>query len=283
MAVETLRIALISEVFCEADGEERLAKRLGEARDLGVELAVLPELPLNPWSPATELARDEDAELPNGPRHRRLSAAAKKGGIGVLGGAIVRDPRTGIRHNTALVLDAQGSLVATYRKVHLPEEPGFWETSHYQPGDRPPEPIREFGLPFGVQICSDINRPTGSSILSAMGAAAIFCPRATEEITYERWRLVFRANALTSGCYILSVNRPGPEQGVALGGPSLAIDPNGEFLAETSEPLCVVELSTATVAEARRRYPGYLKQPADLYARGWRAAEETTGPGGTSG
>ena len=65
MAVKTLRIALISEVFHAADGQERLHQRLGEAHDLGAELAVLPELPLNPWSPVTKEARDEDAEPPD--------------------------------------------------------------------------------------------------------------------------------------------------------------------------------------------------------------------------
>ncbi len=273
MADGKLTVALISEVFFEPGSEVRLHEVLAEARARGADLAVLPEIPLNPWSPATAEPREEDAESPGGPRQQRLQEAARQQGIGVLGGAIVRDDN-GTRHTTALVIDTEGKLVTTYMKVHLPEEPGFWETSHYQPGDRPPVPIRNFAMPFGIQICSDINRPTGSHILSAMGAEVILCPRATETSTFDRWRLVFRANAMTACCYVLSVCRPRPEQGVNLGGPSIVVDPNGEILEETAEPICLVELSSAVVQEARVKYPGYLAEPASVYAAGWRAAAQ---------
>ncbi len=273
MADGKLTVALISEVFFEPGSDQRLHQILAEARARGADLAVLPEIPLNPWSPASKEAREEDAESPGGPRQQRLQKAARQQGIGVIGGAILRGDN-GTRHNTALVIDAEGKLVTTYMKVHLPEEPGFWETSHYQPGDQPPVPIRNFAMPFGIQICSDINRPTGSFILAAMGAEVILCPRATEASTFDRWRLVFRANAMTACCYVLSVCRPRPEQGVHLGGPSIVVDPNGEILAETTEPMTVVELSSAVVQEARVKYPGYLAEPASLYAAGWHAAAE---------
>src|SRR5687768_657364 len=131
----TLTIALISDVFHDAAGPARLKDRLRAARAQGAALAVLPELPLNPWSPATQVRREDDAESPEGPRHQVLAAAARETGVSVIGGAIVRDPKTGKRHNTALVFDRAGTLVARYRKVHLPEEDGFWETKHYEPGD----------------------------------------------------------------------------------------------------------------------------------------------------
>ncbi|MDE3156374.1 MAG: carbon-nitrogen hydrolase family protein [Acidobacteriota bacterium] len=266
---DTLTVALVSDVFFTADGPARLRERLRAAKDGGAELAVLPEIPLNPWSPATATARDEDAEAPEGPRHRELAAAAREAGLGVLGGAIVRDPATGRRHNTALVFDARGTLRMAYRKAHLPEEPGFWETSHYEPGDAPPSIVDGFGLPFGVQICSDINRPEGAHLLGALGAMAIVNPRATEQATFARWRVVFVANALTSAAYVLSVNRPAPEQGVPLGGPSIAVAPDGEVLDETTAPVAFVRLERRRVEAARRAYPGYLPMRADLYARGW--------------
>lgn len=269
-----MTVALISEVFHEADGAERLPRRLREARDAGAELALLPELPLNPWSPATQQARDEDAEEIGGPRTQAQAEAAREAGIGLVGGIIARDA-TGRRASTALVFDAGGRLVATYEKLHLPEEPGFWETSHYEPGRTVPCPIAGFRMPLGVQICSDVNRPEGSHLLGAQGAEVILCPRATERATYDRWRTVFRANALTSTAFVLSVNRPAAEQGVELGGPSLAVGPDDRILVETTDPLAIVTLDPDVVAMARGRYPGYLAIRADIYAEAWRAVPAT--------
>src|SRR5262249_30198794 len=150
----------------------------------------LPEIPLNAWSPATTTVRDEDAEDPGGPRHRTMSAAAREAGIGLVGGAIVRDPASGRRHNTALAFDARGSLVPAYAKVHLPHEPGFHEPSHYEPGNSIGEPIAAYGMPIALQICSDLNRPAASHALAAMGAVALVHPRATESGTYTKWKLV---------------------------------------------------------------------------------------------
>lgn len=272
---DTLRIALIRDVFFSNSGEQRLRARLAEARALGAELALLPELPLNPWSPATTAARDDDAEAPDGVRSRVLAAAAADAGIGVVGGAIVRDPASGRRHNTALVFDRAGQLVARYRKIHLPDEDGFREPCHYEPGDRAADAIDAFALPIGIQICSDINRPEGSHLLAAAGAMAILNPRATEAATYERWKLVFRANAMTSATYVLSVNRPAPEQGVPLGGPSIAVGPDGDVLVESTDAVVVVPLQRAAIDAARARYPGYLAVNSGIYAEAWARVRRT--------
>ena len=188
-----LTVALVSEVFWQPDGIGRLAERLDQCAQRGADLAVLPELPLNPWRPATKDAVGEDAEPMDGPRARAMAAAARDAGIGLVGGIIHRDGATGRRTSRSLVFDREGSLAATYEKLHLPEEPGFWETSHYEPGTRAPGRIDAFGLPIGVQVCSDNNRPEGSHLLGAAGAEAILIPRASEEKTYQRWKIVFRA------------------------------------------------------------------------------------------
>jgi N-carbamoylputrescine amidase len=266
---DTMRIALVSEVFFTADGERRLMARLTEARTLGADLVLLPELPLNPWSPATTTPGEEDAEPPDGQRSRILSNAARAAGVALVGGAIVRDPDSGRRHNTALVFDRGGALIGSYRKVHLPDEEGFHEPCHYEPGDRAAGVIEGLGLPLGIQICSDINRPEGSHLLGAAGAVALLNPRATEAATFERWKLVFRANAMTSTAYVLSVNRPSPEQGVGLGGPSIAVAPTGDVLVESPDPVVVVTLERSAIEQARSRYPGYLSIRSDVYAAGW--------------
>jgi N-carbamoylputrescine amidase len=109
---------------------------------------------------------------------------------------------------------------------------------------------------------------------------AILIPRATEERTYQRWKLVFRANALTGAVYVLSVNRPAPEGGVLLGGPSIAVDPDGEVMVETTERLALAHLDADAIFRARTEYPGYLPIRAKLYADAWN---EVAGRGGEPG
>lgn len=270
MSKNSLIVALITEVFPEPSDWKRLPEVLSLARDKGAELAVLPEIPLNPWSPISKVARPEDAEEVDGPRQETLASAASRVGIAVAGGAIIRDPDSGVRYNTALVYDSSGSCLARYKKVHLPEEEGFWETSHYEPGTDPPSVVHGLPLRLGLQICSDVNRTSGFQLLGAMGAELVLAPRCTPPQTYDRWRLVLRADAVTSGTYVISVNRPAPTPDGLIGGPSIAISPTSEVLLETTEPLGVVELSRDAVEAARVEYPGYLKVFPEVYARGWQ-------------
>lgn len=278
MNKETLTVALISDVFPDASHEARLLDRLKDASSQGAELAVLPEIPLNPWSPSTKNPRDDDAEAPEGPRHQMLARCAKQAGVALVGGAIVKSPDTGARHNTALFFDSDGAFQGTYCKLHIPDEPGFWEIYHYDPGTEAPRPFDQLGFPFGIQICSDINRPEGSHLLGAQGALAVMAPRATEAITYQKWRPVFIANALTSGLYVLSVNRPAPEDGVLIAGPSIAVAPNGQVLLETTDPVGVVTLERKAVEKARIDYPGYLAIRSDLYAAAWKERTVSSQP-----
>ena len=268
-AAASLRTALVHEVFFEDPMGLRLRAHLTEARELGAQIAVLPELPLNEWSPYSKVARDEDAEGVDGPRQRIMAEAAAATGIALVGGAIVRDPNTGTRHNTAVVYASDGTCLGRYRKVHLPEEDGYWETSHYEPGDAPPELVSGLPLRAGLQICSDVNRPEGFQLLAARGAEVVFAPRATPPETYDRWRLILRANAVMSGAYVVSANRPRPEHGAPIGGPSIAIAPSGDVIAETTDPVTVVDLTRAAVEEAAQEYPGYLDRFPRLYADAW--------------
>jgi predicted amidohydrolase len=244
--------------------------RLKKAADLGAELALLPELPLNPWRPATKNAVDDDAEEEGGRRTQAMAEAAAGSGVGFVGGIIHRDPGTGRRTSRALLFDGAGSILARYEKLHLPEEAGFWETSHYEPGAAAPRAVEGFGFTVGMQICSDINRPEGSHLLGAQGAEVILAPRATEQATFDRWRIVFQANAATSCAYVLSVTRPSPEEDVLIGGPSIAVDPSGRVLVETTDALAVVTLERDVLRQARVHYPGYLPVRAALYAKAWR-------------
>lgn len=274
MSADTLSVAVLTDVFPEESQWPRLPAVLKEARGRGGELAVLPEIPLNPWSPVSRVVREGDAEEVDGPRQALFSRAAAEAGIALLGGAIIRDPDTGARYNTALLYNASGYCLARYRKVHLPEEEGYWETSHYEPGKEPPIVVDGLSLKVGLQICSDVNRTSGFQLLSAMGAEVVLAPRCTPQETYQRWRMVLRANAVTSGTYVISANRPPPDGAALVGGPSIAIDPSGEVILETTEPLAMVALDREKVRAARKEYPGYLKAYPEVYARGWKSVRE---------
>ena len=262
-----LTVAVVHDVFPEGETAARLDEALSTARSSGAELALLPELPIDRWVPATRDVDDADAEEPAGPRHRAFARAAKKSGIGVLGGAIVTEG--GRRRNRALLFDASGDLAASYDKLHVPLEEGFWERDHYEPGESLSPPSEAFGLRIGLQICSDMQRPQSVTALAAMGAEVIVAPRATPPASYERWLTVLRAGAIASACWVISVNRPRTERGVPIGGPSVVIAPGGEVVLETEGPQAVCTLDRAAVEAARRDYPGYLDVRADLYANAW--------------
>lgn len=276
MTGHRLTVALVSELFFDDPDGSRLAGRLRDVARLGAELAVLPELPLDRWFPASSEARDENAEGAGGVRHARMAEAAREARIWLLGGAIVRSLRSGRRYSTALLFDGDGELRGTHRKIHLPDEEGFWEARHYEPGTAAPSVTQVGGVPVGIQICSDIQRLQGAHLLAASGAELILVPRATPAASYERWLLVLRAAALTAASYVVSVNRLGPDPGspaadasVEIGGPSVAIDPEGEILLETEDPEAIVEVDRRVVRRARQGYPGYLSARADVYAMGW--------------
>ena len=239
-----LTVALISEVYWEADGVQRLKERLAEAADRGADLAVLPEIPLNPLEPrdeggpatTTPRAWTGSGRAPR-PRRRPRPAsawwAASSTATSADGGRVVRWSST-----------ARGSCEARTRSCTCPRSPASGRRATTSRAREAPQRIDAFGIPIGVQLCSDANRPQGSQLLGAQGVMAVLNPRASEERTLQRWKTVWRANAMTSCCYVLSVNRPYPERGVLLGGPSVAYDPNGDLLLETTDTLAPVIRST---------------------------------------
>lgn len=262
------RIALLRDVFPSPDMGDALAARLAEAKDRGADLVCLPESPSLPWAPCSRTANPDHAEPIGGPRCTMQANAARTAGIALVGGGICTD-EDGNRFNTALCFDASGELVMHYRKMHIPDEEGFWEADHYGSGQEPPMPCVLGGMAIGIQICSDNNRPFGCQHLAAHGCDVILNPRATEAGTLDTWMTIWKANALTTGCWILSVNRPRPEGGTPLGGPSIAVSPSGEVVLETQDALAVVDIDLDAVQKARRKYPAYLAVPTDCYARAW--------------
>ncbi len=263
-------IALIREIF---NSEDTLTSCLRNAQAHGAELALLPELPLNTWSPATKLRKSEDAEFPGGWRETMLRSSARKAGIAVLGG-VIRQRDDGSRVNLALLINAQGNMIGTSSKHVLPNEEGFWECDHYEASLDPPKVIEYMGAKFGVQICSDANRSTAAQLLAAQGVQVILAPRATSAASWNRWRLAYQAMALTSAAWVISVNRPRSEFGVEIGGPSLIVNPMGEIVLESEKKIAIHSVSLGEVIHARQAYPGYLPWPAEMYIAGWQEIQQ---------
>jgi len=252
-AAGDLKVGLFSALNPAADD-------LREAHQQGCKLVILPELPFHRWCPAHPERHPQDEDLGRAERQAQL---AREAGLWLLGGSLLN------RRNTALLWDDQGRERMRCEKLHLPQEPGFWEADHFEPGQHGPEVCDALGFPLGIQICSDIQRPFGSMSLRYQGASAILVPRATEQTTFKPWRLVMQAMARMTACYVLSVNRPGPEMEVNLGGPSLVVGPDGEVLEESTESLVCAKLSREAIVRARSEYPGYLEVRGSLYARAW--------------
>ena len=261
-----LKIALVACTFPQDSPD--LTTVLHTAQSQGANLALLPECPAQPWVAATSKASAHDAEPAGGPRESRQAAAARAAEIALLGGSI-EQTEDGGRINTAVFWDHHGHEQLRYSKMHIPDEPGFREAAHYDPSTDAVRCVEYHSWRVGVQICSDNQRPTGCQMLAAQGCDLILNPRATERTFLETWITIWRANAITTGCWVASVNRPEPEGGVPLGGPSVIIDPFGEVQL-FEDPLAVVTLDRSRVVEARQAYPGYLAIPSATYAQLWR-------------
>ena len=274
MHKKLLTVALLREVFARQGDNEQFRAQLKEANRRGADLAILPELPYNAWSPATRQLNKDDAEGPAGWRETMQSEAARAAQISVLGGVIQQVGNN--RFNRAIMSDRSGETIARYDKVHLPDEEGFREPCHYAPGLKPPVPFKHLGVRFGIQICSDANRPVGSHLLAAQGAQVILAPRASSPASWPQWRLAYQSIALTCGVWVISVGRPSPEFGVQIGGPALIVDPKGSVVVETVDSLSIHTIDAAESDRARDDYPGYLEWPADLYATGWKSWPSTT-------
>jgi len=265
MEDHAITIALISEVF---SSEDSLIASLQEAHEQGTELAILPELPLHSWSPATKIAKADDAEPSGGHREMMLRNAARKTRTGILGG-VIRELPDGRRINLALLIDADGKIIGSSPKHVLPNEEGFWECDHYEPSHQPPEIIEFQGIRLGVQICSDANRPTAAQLLAAQGVQVILAPRATSPSSWDQWCLAYRAMALTASAWVVSVCRPDKEFAIEIGGPTLIVNPMGNIVLETTDKISTYALDLQEVTDARKAYPGYLDWPAETYIAGW--------------
>jgi len=286
MSKPSFRVGLV-QMAMSADpreNEEKAAARVEEAARLGAEVVCLPELYRSPYFCQREDPSCFDlAEDVPGPSSERFRALARKCGVAIVV-PIFERRAPGVYHNSALLLDADGTLRGTYRKMHIPDDPAFYEKYYFTPGDLG---FRAFDLAagrVGTLICWDQWYPEGARITALQGAAILLYPTAigwhpAEKARHgaaqrDAWRTIQRAHAIANGVYVGSVNRvgfePGPEgqAGLEFWGSSFLCDPFGQVLAEGStdrEEILVGEVDLARIEEVRRGWPFLRDRRIDAY------------------
>jgi N-carbamoylputrescine amidase len=278
----------IVQMRCEADTDRNLARAqelTREAAARGATLVCLPELFRSRYFCQTEDAALFDlAETIPGPSSRAFCALAAELDITVI--ISVFERRTaGLYHNTALVIDGKLGLTGTYRKMHIPDDPRFYEKFYFAPGDLGFKAFDTRHGRIGTLICWDQWYPEGARLTALRGAAVLFYPTAigwhpaeTEsEGPSQRsaWQTIQRSHAIANGVYVAVVNRVGHEKpevgdpGLEFWGSSFLADPFGVVIAEApidAEAIVVGEVDIARMEQIRRGWPFLRDRRIDAYS-----------------
>ena len=280
------RIGLV-QMRCGPDPEENLdraAARIAEAARSGASLVCLPELFRTQYFCQTEDVSTFDlAESVPGPTTERLAESARRAGVAVIA-PVFEKRAAGIYHNSAAVIDSDGRLVGLYRKMHIPDDPAYYEKFYFTPGD--------LGFPafdtkpgrIATLICWDQWYPEGARMAALQGASVLFYPTAIGWHPHEKespgpaqldaWLTVQRGHAIANGLYVAAVNRVGHERpkgggaGVEFWGNSFVADPQGVVVARGSadrEEILLAEIDPARIEDVRRNWPFLRDRRIDAY------------------
>jgi N-carbamoylputrescine amidase len=280
----SFRIGLV-QMSCSNTPAENLEKAvvsIREAAARGAQIICLQELFGSQY-----FCREENdsffdlAEPIPGPSTEVLGRIALETGTVVVASLFERRA-AGLYHNTAAILNADGTLGGIYRKMHIPDDPLYYEKYYFTPGDLG---FRNFETPFGrigVLVCWDQWYPEGARLTAMQGADVLFYPTAIGWHPHEKaefgaqqldaWQTIQRAHAIANGIYVAAVNRVGyegtPENGLEFWGHSFVADPFGVKIAEASadrEEILVVECDPARAEDVRRNWPFFRDRRIDHY------------------
>jgi N-carbamoylputrescine amidase len=292
LAQEIFRVGLV-QLSCGPDPDENLNKaavRVREAARNGAQVVCLPELFRTQYFCQREDAALFDlAEPIPGPTTEKLSAVAREQKVVVIASIFEKRAR-GLYHNTAAIIDTDGSIKGIYRKMHIPDDPLYYEKYYFTPGDLG---FKAFDTQFGrlgTLVCWDQWYPEGARLTALQGAHVIFYPTAigwhpAEKQQYgaaqhDAWRTIQRAHAIANGVFVAVVNRVGHETGNIRGndvkgaglefwGGSFLCDPFGRVLTEAShdkEEILCAEVDLDSIDETRRNWPFLRDRRVDSYA-----------------
>lgn len=283
-----LTVALVQQSNND-NADENMAKSIKairEAAQKGAQLVVLQELHRSLYFCQTEDVDVFDlAETIPGPSSNTLGELAKELNI-VIVASLFEKRATGLYHNTAVVLEKDGSIAGKYRKMHIPDDPGFYEKFYFTPGDLGFEPIQTSVGKLGVLVCWDQWFPEAARLMAMAGAELLIYPTAIgwdpndgqNEQTRQKdaWVISQRAHAVANGVPVISCNRVGHESdpsghssGIQFWGNSFIAGPQGEFLAQANnidEQILVVEVDQKRSENVRRIWPFLRDRRIDHYS-----------------
>ncbi len=270
---------------CGEDANQNLAharELIRGAADQGARIVCLPELFLGPYFCQSEDHRHfARAESIPGPTTESLGRLAAELGVVVIA-SIFEKRAAGLYHNSCAILDADGSYTGKYRKMHIPDDPLYYEKFYFTPGDMG---FRAFPTKYGklgVLICWDQWFPEAARLTALAGAEILFFPTAigwhpSEKVEYghsqhSSWELIQRSHAVANGCFVVSVNRIGHEgetdAGIEFWGQSFVSDTSGQVLARAAvaqEEVLVVNLDLAKIDLVRTHWPFLRDRRIDAY------------------
>tara|TARA_B100001123_G_scaffold287875_1_gene320802 strand:- start:134 stop:1027 length:894 start_codon:yes stop_codon:yes gene_type:complete len=222
------------------------------------------------------------AEPIPGPKTEALKEVARNHDI-VIVASLFEKRTAGLYHNTAVIIDADGSLLGTYRKMHIPDDPLYYEKFYFTPGDQGFQTWETKYGKIGVLICWDQWYPEAARLTALAGAEIIFYPTAIGwhpsekdsdgESQHSAWQTIQRSHAISNGCYVAAVNRTGHENpaggdGIEFWGQSFVAAPSGQILAKGSvdkNETIMVEINMADIEESRTQWPFLRDRRIDAY------------------
>lgn len=275
---KNVRIALV-QMSCSADPAENLKKasaRIREAAKKGAQIVCLQELFRTPYFCQTESAAHFDlAEPIPGPTTDALSKVARANKV-VIVASLFEKRAKGVYHNTAAVIDADGKFLGKYRKMHIPDDPGFYEKYYFVPGDLGFQVFETKFAKIGVLICWDQWFPEGARLAALAGADILVYPTAIgwtpadpkEAARYrDAWTTIQRSHAVANGVFVAAINRVGREGELKFWGHSFVAAPFGEIIAQAgeSETILTADLDLSKIEQTRREWPFLRDRRIDAY------------------
>ncbi len=279
-AGRNLRLALV-QMNCGTSKQDNVAKalaRIAEAAAQDADIVCLQELFHGQYPCQSEdHARFAEAEPIPGPTTEALADAARKHGIVVVGSLFERRA-AGLYHNTAVVLDADGTLCGMYRKMHIPDDPLYYEKFYFTPGDLGFRSFQTRRGCVGVCVCWDQWFPEAARLTALTGAEVLFYPTAIGWLPEEKeqfgasqhaaWETMMRSHAIANGVFVAAPNRVGREGELEFWGASFVSDPYGNVMARAShadEELLIVDCNLSLVNVARTHWPFLRDRRIDAY------------------
>jgi N-carbamoylputrescine amidase len=286
------RVGLI-QMSCGPDPDANLDKaadRVREAARAGAQVVCLPELfRAQYFCQREDIALFDLAEPIPGPSTARLTAVAREEKVVVVASLFERRA-AGLYHNTAAVLESDGTIAGLYRKMHIPDDPLYYEKFYFTPGDLGFRAFETTAGNIGTLVCWDQWYPEGARITALKGANVLFYPTAIGwhpaekaefgEAQYDAWQTIQRAHAIANGVFVAGVNRVGMEHGDVRGnrvegpglefwGGSFLADPFGRVIAKAAhdrEEILIGEIDLKLLEDTRRNWPFLRDRRIDAYA-----------------